>query len=32
MRCDYKSKFCFSSVLVYPGLAEVGELSSDYAN
>lgn len=25
----FKSKSCFSGVLVYPGLAVVGELSSD---
>jgi hypothetical protein len=29
MRCDFKSKPCFSGVLGYPGLAVVGELGSD---
>jgi hypothetical protein len=29
MRYDFKSEFCFSGVLGYPGLAEVGELGSD---
>ena len=31
MRCDFKSKSCFSGVLQYPGLAVVGELGSDGA-
>jgi hypothetical protein len=31
MRCDFKSESCFSSVLGYPRLAMVGELSSDDA-
>ena len=29
IRCDFKSKSCFSGVLGYPGLAMVGELGSD---
>ena len=29
MRCDLKSRSCFSSVLGYPGLAVVEELGSD---
>ena len=28
MRCDFKSRSCFSGVLGYPGLAVVGELGS----
>jgi hypothetical protein len=31
MRFDFKSESCFSGVSVYPGLAVVEELSSDYA-
>ena len=31
MRCDFKSEFCFSGVLGYPGLTVVGELGSDGA-
>jgi hypothetical protein len=31
MRCDFKTKTCFSGVLGYPGLAVVGELGSDDA-
>jgi hypothetical protein len=31
MRCDFKSKSCFTSVLGYPGLAVVEELGSDDA-
>jgi hypothetical protein len=29
MRYDFESKFCFSGVLGYPGLAKVGVLGSD---
>jgi hypothetical protein len=29
MRYDFKSESCFSDVLVYSGLAEVGVLGSD---
>jgi hypothetical protein len=29
MRYDFESKSCFSGVLGYPGLAEVGVLDSD---
>ena len=29
MRYDFKSKSCFSGVLGYPGLAEVGVLGPD---
>jgi hypothetical protein len=29
MRYDFKSESCFSGVLGYPGLAEVGVLGSD---
>ena len=31
MRCDFKSKSCFSSVMGYPGLAMLGELGADDA-
>jgi hypothetical protein len=31
MRCDFRSKSCFSGVMVYPGLSLVGELGSDDA-
>ena len=31
MRCDFKPKSCFSSVMVYPGLAMLKELGSDDA-
>jgi hypothetical protein len=31
MRTDFRSEFCFSGVMVYPGLAMVGELGSDDA-
>jgi hypothetical protein len=31
MRSDFRSEFCFSGVMVYPGLAMVGELGSDDA-
>jgi hypothetical protein len=31
MRYDFKSKFCFSGVLGYPGLVVVGVLGSDDA-
>jgi hypothetical protein len=31
MRCDFKEETCFSGVLSYPGLAEVGEIGSDDA-
>jgi hypothetical protein len=31
MRCDFKSRFLFSRVLGYPGLAVVAELGSDDA-
>ena len=31
MRSDFRSEFSFSSVMVYPGLAMVGELGSDDA-
>jgi hypothetical protein len=29
MRSDFRSRSCFSSVIVYPGLAMEGELGSD---
>jgi hypothetical protein len=29
MRSDFRSDSCFSGVMVYPGLAMVGELGSD---
>ena len=31
MRSDFRSESCFSGVMVYPGLAMVGELGSDVA-
>jgi hypothetical protein len=31
MRCNFKSEYCLSGVLGYPGLPEVGELGSDDA-
>jgi hypothetical protein len=31
MRSDFRLEFCFSSVMVYPGLAMLGELGSDDA-
>jgi hypothetical protein len=31
MRPDFRSESCFSSVMVFPGLAMVGELCSDDA-
>jgi hypothetical protein len=31
MRSYFKSESCFSGVMVYPGLAMVGELGSDDA-
>jgi hypothetical protein len=31
MRNDFRSESCFSSVMVYPGLAMGGELGSDDA-
>jgi len=31
MRCNFKSKSCFSTVLDYPVFAVVGELGSDDA-
>ena len=31
MRSDFRSEFCFSGVMVYPGLAMVGEFGSDDA-
>jgi hypothetical protein len=31
MRRDFRSKSCFSCVIVYPGLTMVGELGSDDA-
>jgi hypothetical protein len=31
MRSYFRSKSCFSSVMLYPGLAMVGEFSSDVA-
>jgi hypothetical protein len=31
MRSDFQSECCFSGVMVYPGLAMVGELGSDDA-
>ena len=31
IRCDFKSEFCFSGVLGYPGPTVVGELVSDDA-
>ena len=31
MTSDFKSKSCFSGVLAYPGLADVGEFGSDAA-
>ena len=31
MRNEFRSESCFSSVIVYPGLAMVGELGSDDA-
>jgi hypothetical protein len=31
MRSDFRSESCFSSVMVYPGLAMVGELGADDA-
>ena len=31
MRCEFKSKSCFSGVLGYPGLAVLGEVGSDDA-
>jgi hypothetical protein len=31
MRSDFRSESCFSSVMVYPGLAVVGKLGSDDA-
>jgi hypothetical protein len=30
IRSDFRSESCLSSVIVYPGLAMVGELGSDY--
>ena len=29
MKCDFKTRSCFSGLLGYPGLAVVGELGSD---
>ena len=31
MRSDFRSESCFSGVMVYPGLAMMGELGSDDA-
>jgi hypothetical protein len=31
MSCDFKSEYCFSVVLGYPELIEMGELGSDDA-
>ena len=31
MRCDFESRFCFSGMVGYPGLAVFGELHSDGA-
>jgi hypothetical protein len=31
MRSEFRSSFCFSGVIVYPGLAMVGEFVSDDA-
>jgi hypothetical protein len=31
MKSDFRSESCFSGVLVYPGLAMVGEMGSDDA-
>ena len=31
MRSDFRSESCFSNVMLYPGLAMVGELGSDDA-
>ena len=32
IRSNFRSESCFSSVMVYPGLAMVGELGSDDLN